>query len=150
MAAIILVFPRLIGTDGDIVARSRRRSLRPGGVLVLTVRPTTARGVRGETVERVPRIGQLVISCAGRDAGRAMVVVSLCDRRHVLVSDGRLRPGARPKRKNIRHLSLGVALHAGIAAGKPADDAEIRGWLAQVATDGWKAGCEEGREEARI
>ncbi len=88
-----------------------------------------------------PRVGQLVISRAGRDAGRSMVVVSLEDGRHVLVSDGRLRPNARPKRKNVRHLSLGSALHAGLSAGGSVTDAELRAWLAQVA-DGQQEAAE--------
>jgi len=93
-------------------------------------------------VEGVPQVGQLVISRAGRDAGRAMVVVSVCDGRHVLVADGRRRPGARPKRKNVRHLSLGGARHAAMAAGGAADDAEIRGWLAEMAGNEREAGQE--------
>lgn len=83
-------------------------------------------------MDGVPQVGQLVISRAGRDAGRPMVVVAVCDTRHVLVVDGRLRPGTRPKRKNVRHLAPGGARHQALAAGGQPDDAEIRGWLAEV------------------
>ncbi|GAB6877302.1 KOW domain-containing RNA-binding protein [Thermaerobacter litoralis] len=49
-------------------------------------------------------IGQLVTSRAGRDQGRAYLVVGVLDDRFVLVADGDLRPADRPKRKNVRHL----------------------------------------------
>jgi len=59
-----------------------------------------------------------------------MVVVAVCDGRHVLVMDGSLRPGTRPKRKNVRHLALGGAVHPVISAGQSVADPLVRAWLA--------------------
>lgn len=100
-------------------------------------------------MESVPRIGQLVFSRAGRDTGRPMVVVSVCDRRHVLVIDGTLHPGARPKRKNVRHLGSGSGMHPVVSAGGPVTDAQIRSWLLEMtAAEGGRAlepGVKEGQ-----
>ncbi len=84
-------------------------------------------------MDTVPRLGQLVYSKAGRDRGRPMVVVGVQDSRHVLVSDGGLRPAARPKRKNIRHLAAAAAVLADIAAGRQVRDEAVRAWLLEVA-----------------
>jgi len=51
-------------------------------------------------------VGQLVRSVAGRDAGTCFLVVGVKDSRYVMVSDGRLRPISRPKKKNVRHLEV--------------------------------------------
>ena len=83
-------------------------------------------------MEGLPRIGQLVYSRAGRDRGSALVVVGIQDARHVLVSDGDLRPGRRPKLKSARHLGAGLAVHPGVAAGHAVPDAEIRAWIRAV------------------
>lgn len=50
------------------------------------------------------RPGQLVRSRAGRDRGKHYLVIKLTGPREVLLSDGRSRPLARPKRKNVAHL----------------------------------------------
>ncbi len=52
------------------------------------------------------RVGQLVRSKAGRDAGTYFLVVGIAGPREVMVSDGLLRPVARPKKKNIKHLEV--------------------------------------------
>ena len=46
-------------------------------------------------------IGQIVVSKAGRDAGRAFVIVGVADDAHVLIADGQLRGLSRPKKKKI-------------------------------------------------
>ena len=56
-----------------------------------------------EAVEEL-RPGQIVRSKAGRDKGRRYLVIKVLSPREVLLSDGRRRPLARPKRKNIAHL----------------------------------------------
>ena len=60
-------------------------------------------------MSRLPRIpiepGRVVVSKAGRDEGRAMVVLTLDGDEHALVSDGRLRTVAKPKRKKFKHLT---------------------------------------------
>ncbi len=48
--------------------------------------------------------GQLVRSLAGRDKNKHYLVLREFDRKHVLLVDGRRRPIARPKKKNIAHL----------------------------------------------
>ena len=48
--------------------------------------------------------GEVVRSRAGRDRGRAFVVVQLLDEDYALLVDGRLRTLERPKKKKRRHL----------------------------------------------
>ncbi|NLL19265.1 MAG: RNA-binding protein [Clostridia bacterium] len=51
--------------------------------------------------------GQLVLSTAGRDQGRAFLVLGFEETHHgtfVYVADGKYRKVHRPKRKNIKHL----------------------------------------------
>ena len=55
-------------------------------------------------------IGQLVISCAGRDKDSFLIVVGY-ENNKVLVVDGKHRPLERPKLKNKKHLKkTGVCL----------------------------------------
>lgn len=49
-------------------------------------------------------IGDVVISTAGRDKGRKMVVVGIVDADHVFVADGDLRKIEKPKKKKNRHI----------------------------------------------
>ena len=49
------------------------------------------------------KTGQLVISKAGRDKGKPLVITGF-DGNSVLVCDGKERPLERPKKKNPRHL----------------------------------------------
>ncbi len=49
--------------------------------------------------------GRVVYSKAGRDAGRAMIVLRLDGEEHALVADGRLRTVEKPKRKKFKHLA---------------------------------------------
>lgn len=51
------------------------------------------------------KLGNVVYSKAGRDAGRAYLVIKEDEPGYVLVVDGEVRTLARPKRKNERHLS---------------------------------------------
>ena len=48
--------------------------------------------------------GEIVRSRAGRDRGRAFVVLKLLDEDYVLLVDGRLRTLERPKKKKRMHL----------------------------------------------
>jgi len=50
-------------------------------------------------------LGQIVVSKAGRDAGRRFVVVRVIDDSFVEISDGDLRKIEKPKRKKIKHLT---------------------------------------------
>jgi len=88
--------------------------------------------------------GRLVISKAGRDRGKPMLVYKVLDDGFVLVVDGQSRSVARPKRKNPRHLEpqplvaheLGVKLQKG----EPVDDAEVRAALSALAAKLKEAG----------
>ena len=48
--------------------------------------------------------GDVVRSLAGRDRGRAFVILKILDADYVLIADGRLRTLNRPKKKKRRHL----------------------------------------------
>jgi ribosomal protein L14E/L6E/L27E len=48
-------------------------------------------------------VGTIVVSLAGRDKGRKLVVVGV-DGAAVLVADGKERRLSKPKRKNIKHV----------------------------------------------
>ncbi|MDO4607623.1 MAG: KOW domain-containing RNA-binding protein [Clostridia bacterium] len=50
-------------------------------------------------------VGTVVISKAGRDKDKVMVIVKETEN-HLLVCDGKERPVERPKRKNPKHLKL--------------------------------------------
>jgi len=49
-------------------------------------------------------LGRIVVSRAGRDAGKRFVVVKVIDDSFVEISDGDLRKIEKPKRKKIKHL----------------------------------------------
>lgn len=51
-------------------------------------------------------LGQIVISRAGRDAGKRFVVVKVVDEFFVEISDGDLRKIEKPKKKKIKHLNI--------------------------------------------
>lgn len=51
-------------------------------------------------------LGQIVVSRAGRDAGRRFVVVRVIDDFFVEISDGDLRKLEKPKKKKIKHLNI--------------------------------------------
>lgn len=52
------------------------------------------------------RIGQIVKSKAGRDAGRVFLVYQVIDEDYVSVIDGDLRKLSTPKRKKVKHLNI--------------------------------------------
>lgn len=78
--------------------------------------------------------GEVVVSRAGRDAGRPMVVLATVGDR-ILVADGQLRKVGSPKRKNPRHLVATGYVDALVAsrvqAGKPVTNRELREALAR-------------------
>jgi large subunit ribosomal protein L14e len=53
-----------------------------------------------------PEIGSVVLSKAGRDAGRYFVVVGRVDEAYVLLADGQLRKLQSPKKKKVKHLAV--------------------------------------------
>jgi len=106
-------------------------------------------------LKRIPiEPGRVVISRAGRDTKRAMVVLALDGDQHALVADGRLRKVAKPKRKKFMHLTAKPVCIGGIqeklTKTSPLLDAEIRAAL-ELAGYGPlerpnKEGCEIGKE----
>ncbi len=70
--------------------------------------------------DRVPPIGSVVTSKAGRDAGRTFLVVGRADDDHALVCDGDLHKLARPKKKKWKHLKQ-----------RPGDTGDIREQLSK-------------------
>lgn len=67
--------------------------------------PGRVNPTREKEIERARvRVGQVVTSRAGRDAGRLYLVVGWREDGRVLVADGEGRSVKRPKPKNVRHL----------------------------------------------
>ena len=54
----------------------------------------------------IAALGQIVVSRAGRDAGKRFVVVKVIDDFFVEISDGNLRKIEKPKKKKIKHLNI--------------------------------------------
>ena len=77
-----------------------------------------------------PELGTVVLSKAGRDAGRYFVVVGKVDDQYVLVADGDLRKLANPKKKKLKHLDVKPvtlpAVREKLTRGSGLWDAEIR------------------------
>jgi len=75
-------------------------------------------------------VGQIVVSRAGRDAGRAFVVAKVIDDLYVEICDGDLRKVEKPKRKKIKHLNITDKFAEGLAEklknGDRITNAEIR------------------------
>jgi len=109
-------------------------------------------------LKRIPiEPGRVVVSRAGRDRGRAMVVLAIQDQQdqaHALVADGRLRMAAKPKKKKFMHLTAKPVCIDGIQEKLTKNiaslDAEIRAALDRA---GYgppqkpnEEGCEIGKE----
>jgi len=81
-------------------------------------------------------IGRVATSRAGRDKGRAFLIVGIADGQHVLLADGGLRKLSKPKKKKGRHIALENAAAPGIREklreGRPVFDGEIRSCLMQL------------------
>lgn len=50
-------------------------------------------------------VGSVVFSKAGRDQGKAFVVVQILDEDYVLLSDGSYRKIQQPKKKKLKHVA---------------------------------------------
>ena len=72
--------------------------------------------------------GGVVISAAGRDAGKAMCVVAV-DESWVYVCDGKERPLSNPKRKNPKHVK---ATHMSLSGEDLRSDHALRRALAAL------------------
>lgn len=78
-------------------------------------------------------LGRVALSRAGRDQGRAFLIVGAADEQHVYIVDGCLRKLAKPKKKKLKHLRVEPAsaesIREKLMEGKPIFDAEIRNCL---------------------
>jgi ribosomal protein L14E/L6E/L27E len=61
------------------------------------------------------RLGQLVVSAAGRDRGRYYIVTQILDDTTVAVTDGAYRPVSNPKKKNVRHLMMTRTINSSLS-----------------------------------
>ena len=76
--------------------------------------------------------GRVVLSTAGRDAGRRFVVIA-CEGDYAFIADGALRQLSKPKRKKLRHLKPTAlrceAFVQTLETGAQAQDAMLRRYL---------------------
>ncbi|MGI6668521.1 MAG: RNA-binding protein [Acetivibrionales bacterium] len=81
-------------------------------------------------------LGQVVVSRAGRDAGRRFVVVKVVDDFFVEIADGDLRKIEKPKRKKVKHLNItderAFGIEEKLKSGAKITNAEIRKALADL------------------
>ncbi len=75
-------------------------------------------------------LGQVAVSKAGRDQGRAFLIVGVADEAHVFLCDGVLRKLDRPKKKKLKHLRIepvcAEQIREKLNEGSRIFDAEIR------------------------
>ncbi|TYP50329.1 KOW domain-containing RNA-binding protein [Thermosediminibacter litoriperuensis] len=80
--------------------------------------------------------GQVVMSCAGRDKGRFMLVVRVIDSQYVYVADGELRRIEKPKKKKLKHLKIlnkkAGFIHEKLVNGRKIYNEEIRRALEEL------------------
>ncbi|HHV60267.1 MAG TPA: RNA-binding protein [Clostridiaceae bacterium] len=84
-------------------------------------------------------LGRIVISKAGRDAGKLFVITGIIDEASVYVADGNLRRIEKPKKKNIKHLEftrgLSRELNKKLINKEKVTNAEIRKYLGEFEID---------------
>jgi large subunit ribosomal protein L14e len=75
-------------------------------------------------------IGRIVIAKAGRDEGKAFLIIGIIDSEYVWISDGATRRIGHPKKKKVKHLvgrpELIEDLKIKLQRGQKVFDAEIR------------------------
>lgn len=85
-------------------------------------------------------LGQIVVSRAGRDAGRRFVVTKVVDEHFVQICDGDLRKIEKPKKKKIKHLEptgeMLEALEVKLKSNARISNSDIRKALAGGHTNG--------------
>lgn len=81
------------------------------------------------------KLGELIYSNAGRDAGRWFIITNILDEEYVLISDGDLRKIEKPKKKKIKHIkTCGIiidSLNKKMENKEKITNAEIRKMIAQ-------------------
>lgn len=79
-------------------------------------------------------MGRLVVSTAGRDGGRVFVIVGTAGDEYLLLSDGKLRPIEKPKKKKLRHVRIlpetCIELNHKLNSGCSVQNAELRRTIA--------------------
>jgi len=84
-------------------------------------------------------VGRIVVSRAGRDAGRKFVVVKVIDDLYVEICDGDLRRVEKPKKKKIKHLDITEQIAESLAeklkSGGRITNAEVRKALADLSVE---------------
>lgn len=85
-------------------------------------------------MNRLPvEVGSIVVSLAGRDAGRRFLVVAEVDKDFVMIANGELRGMDRQKKKRRKHLkptgTVVAAFKTRLEEGRPVADHEVRAWL---------------------
>ena len=84
-------------------------------------------------------IGRVVVSLAGRDAGRSFMAVAAIDAEHLAVADGKLRKIERPKKKKRKHIRIENAfderIKEALLRGERVLDADIRKSLRTLGYD---------------
>ena len=73
--------------------------------------------------------GRVVIATQGHDAGRWYAILSVLDERFVLLCDGETRKLAKPKKKQVKHLTalpLTIQVEGRGESGGPLADSDIR------------------------
>lgn len=61
---------------------------------------------KAKEMQSPPLTGSAVKSVSGRDKGTLYIVTEKYDDRYVACADGKTRSVRRPKRKNVRHLTM--------------------------------------------
>ncbi|SCN24102.1 50S ribosomal protein L14e [Clostridium sp. N3C] len=78
-------------------------------------------------------LGRVVLSTAGRDSGKLYIIMDVIDDNYVLLTDGKLRPESKPKKKKLRHLRftdiIAEEIKKDILSGKRLNDSAIRSFL---------------------
>lgn len=93
--------------------------------------------------------GRVVISRAGRDRKRYLVVLKLLDADHALVADGKTRKVDSPKKKKLKHLHPKPErldeLAQRLDRGESIHDSEVRKYLEGLGYNLRQQPLEEGR-----
>lgn len=59
------------------------------------------------------KLGELIYSKAGRDAGRRFIITKILNHEYVFISDGVLRKVEKPKKKKIKHIkTCGIVIES--------------------------------------
>ena len=90
-----------------------------------------------------PKVGDVVLSLAGRDSGRLFFVVGVEDG-YALIADGRLRRADGPKRKKLKHLrrvgTPDCKVSLKLRAGEHVHSAELRKGMAEFQGEAQEGG----------